>query len=147
MTPSFFFAKNIFKPPLLRGIFFENAFSMVYSEKERKRSMEDIKKLKRDLKQCKYELGRYQKRAADLSKVVKELQETIEGYTQREDINMAMIAAVIEQTGPVAIGRDRISEILDDDTHVVVDYDADKRTYTLRMMGGETDGKGTAESD
>ena len=109
--------------------------------------MEDIKKLKQELKQCKYELGRYQKRATDLSKAVKELQETINGFMEREDVNYAMITAVVEQTGAVTIGRDRISEILNDSLHTIVDYDADKRTYTLRMMGGETDGKGTAESD
>lgn len=101
--------------------------------------MEDVKKLKQELKQCKYELGRYQKRSEDLSKAVKELQETIQGFIEREDVNYAMITAVVEQTGAVTIGRDRISEILNDRIHTIADYDADKRTYTLRMMGGEKD--------
>ena len=102
--------------------------------------MEDFKKLSSEMKALKHELGRYRKKVTDQSEAIKKLQETIAGYVQREDVNMAMIAAVIEQTGPIAIGRDRISEILDEEIHVVVDYDADNRTYTLRMMGGDTDG-------
>ena len=89
--------------------------------------MDEIKKLR-------YELGRYQKRAADLSKAIKELQATIQGYIEREDINYAMITAVVEQTGAVTIGRDRISEIMEANLHTMVDYDADKRAYTLRLM-------------
>jgi len=102
--------------------------------------MDEIKKLR-------YELGRYQKKVNDQSEAIKKLQETIAGYAEREDVNYAMITAVVEQTGAVTIGRDRISEILNDSIHTIVDYDADKRTYTLRLMGGETDGGSPSEQN
>ena len=88
-----------------------------------------------------HELGRYKKKVADQAKIIKELQETIAGYEQREDVNLAMIAAVVEQVGNVTIGRDRITEIIRERVHVIADYDADKRTYALRMMGGDKDEK------
>ena len=87
-----------------------------------------------------HELGRYKRKVADQSKEIRKLKETIEGYEQREDVSLAMIAAVVEQVGNVTIGRDRITEIIRDRVHVIADYDADKRAYALRMMGGETDG-------
>ena len=96
-----------------------------------------------------HELGRYKKKCADQQKEIQKLKETIEGYEQREDINMAMIASVIEKTGNITLDRDRISEILKDRVHVAVDYfsDGNQRTYTLRLMGGETDGGSPSEQN
>ena len=94
-----------------------------------------------------HELGRYKKKCADQHKEIEKLKEQIAGYEQITDVNHAMIAAVIEQTGSVSFARQRITEIIKDCVHVIVDYDADSMAYTLRMMGGETDGGSPTEQN
>lgn len=94
----------------------------------------------------KYELGRYKKKVADQEKEIHELREQLVGYQQMADINQAMMAAIVEATGPVTIRREDISRILQEQRRVAVTCNADG-SYLLTMeAGGETDGEGTAEA-
>ena len=94
-----------------------------------------------------YEQGRYQKKVADQEKEIRELREQIDGYQQMADINQAMVAAIVEATGPVTICQEDINRILRQRRHVAVTRKEDG-SYLLTMeAGGETDGEeGTAEA-
>ena len=94
-----------------------------------------------------YELGRYQKKVADQEKEIRDLKDQIDGYQQMADINQAMVAAIVEATGPVTIRQEDINRILQERRHVQVTRKADG-TYLLTMWaGGESDGEeGAAET-
>lgn len=98
-------------------------------------------------KMLEYEYGRYQKKVADQQKEIEKLKAEIEGYQDSQDGLFAMMTAIVEKANGLTISRDRINEIVEEDVHAVVDWNADDRTYTLRVPGGETDGEeGTAEA-
>jgi arginyl-tRNA synthetase len=89
-----------------------------------------------------FELGRYKKKVADQQKEIQKLKADIEGYEDSQYGLFAMMTAIVEQADGVTISRDRINEIVENDLQTIVDWNADARTYTLRVWGGETDGEG-----
>jgi hypothetical protein len=94
-----------------------------------------------------FELGRYKKKVADQQKEIQKLKAEIEGYQDSQDGLFAMMTAIVEQANGLTISRDRINEIVEDGVHAVVDWNADDRTYTLRVPGGEVDGEEGTEID
>ena len=93
-----------------------------------------------------YELGRYQKKVADQEKEIRDLKEQIAGYQQMADVNQAMVAAIVAETGPVTIRQEDINRILRQRRYVQVSYNTEDGSYLLTMKaGGETDGEGSKE--
>ena len=95
------------------------------------------------MSKAEYELGRYQKKVADQEKEIRDLKDQIAGYQQMADINQAMVAAIVAETGPVTIRQEDINRILQERRHVQVTYRAEDQAYLLTMeAGGESDGEG-----
>lgn len=84
------------------------------------------------MNKAEYELGRYQKKVADQEKEIRDLREQIAGYQQMADINQAMVAAIVEATGPVTIRQEDINRILQERRHVQVTRKEDG-SYLLTM--------------
>ena len=93
-------------------------------------------------KMLEFELGRYKRKVADQQNEIKKLKADIEGYEDSQEGLFAMMTAIVEQANGVTVSRDRINEIVENNVHTIVDWDADARTYTLRVLGGEADGEG-----
>lgn len=74
-------------------------------------------------------------------KKIESLQQQLDGelakakaYEQLQDINLAMITAIVRKLGEVKISQAEINEVLDERLHCIVSYDAETMAYVLRPM-------------
>lgn len=81
----------------------------------------------------KRELGIAQKRIETLTKQLEEEKAKGSAYEQLQDINLAMITAIVRNLGEVELKQDDINECLSQHIMTEVSYDADTRTHTLKI--------------
>lgn len=81
----------------------------------------------------KTEYGRYKKKVEDQEKVIREMQEKVEGWKQLLQINNATIAAILEVTGSVTVKQDRVRHMVENEVPVHAGVDADAREITLEL--------------
>ena len=81
----------------------------------------------------KHEYGRYKKKVEDQEKVIREMQEKVEGWEQLLSINNATIAAILEVTGSVTVKQERVKYMVEHEVPVHAEVDADAREITLML--------------
>lgn len=79
------------------------------------------------------ELGIAKKRIETLEKQLKEEQAKGAAYEQLQDINLAMITAIVRSLGEVELKQDDINECLSQHIMTEVSYDSETKTHTLRV--------------
>lgn len=92
--------------------------------------MDDIKKLER-------ELGISKKRIETLEKELEVEKAKGEAYRQLEDINMAMITAIVRRLDEVKINREHIKDALENNIRATVSYDTETGDYILHTSENE----------
>lgn len=83
------------------------------------------------------ELGRYQKKCERLMQEVRDLKAQSAGYQEAVDLSYAMISAVVEKTGTVAVSQEDINGVLQAQRFAECLYDPERKTYTLRAGKAE----------
>ena len=87
----------------------------------------------------KHEYGRYKKKVEDQEKVIREMQEQVEGWKQLLQINNATIAAILEVTGSVTVMQERVKYMVEHEVPVHAEVDADAREITLMLEKPDAD--------
>ncbi len=85
------------------------------------------------------EYGRYKKKVEDQEKVIREMQEKVEGWKQLLQINNATIAAILEVTGSVTVKQERVKHMVENEVPVHAGVDADAREITLGLEKPDAD--------
>lgn len=81
----------------------------------------------------KRELGIAHKRIETLTKQLEEEKAKGSAYEQLQDINLAMITAIVRNLGEVKLSQEDINDCLANHIMTEVSYDADTRTHTLKI--------------
>jgi len=89
--------------------------------------------MNKDIDKLERELGIAKKRIETLEKQLKEEQAKGAAYEQLQDINLAMITAIVRSLGEVELKQDDINECLSQHIMTEVSYDAETKTHTLRV--------------
>lgn len=91
-------------------------------------------------KDYKKECGKLMRSLGAARKKVESLQQQLDGelakakaYEQLQDINLAMITAIVRKLGEVKISQTEINEVLDDHIQCSVGYDAETLEYVLSV--------------
>lgn len=79
------------------------------------------------------ELGIARKRIETLEKQLKEEQAKGAAYEQLQDINLAMITAIVRNLGVVELKQDDINECLEKHIVAEVNFNMETKTHTLRV--------------
>ena len=79
------------------------------------------------------QVGAAKKKIETLKKELEAEKAKGEAYEQLQDINMAMITAIVRNLGEVKVKQEEINEVLNAGIQCMVGYDAETMEYTLRV--------------
>ena len=82
-------------------------------------------------------LGVANKRIETLEKELEAEKAKGDAYEQLQDINLAMITAIVRNLGEVKVGQEQINEILEKKIQCRVSYDSETMEYILRIPAEE----------
>lgn len=88
---------------------------------------------KTEYEKTKRQLGIYMQRVESLEKQLEVEKAKGEAYQQLQDINLAMITAIVRDYGEVKISQARINETLEKGIQTAANYDHDTGEYVLRV--------------
>lgn len=92
-----------------------------------------LAKQKTEFDKCKRELGITEQRMKSFEKQLDVEKAKGEAYQQLQDINLAMITAIVRDYGEVKISQARINETLEKGIQTAANYDHDTGEYVLRV--------------
>lgn len=79
------------------------------------------------------ELGIANKRIETLEKLLEAEKAKGEAYTQLQDINLAMITAIVRNLGEVKVKQEDINECLEQNVQTRVDFDTESGCMVLKI--------------
>lgn len=78
-------------------------------------------------------LGVANKRIETLEKELEAEKAKGKAYEQLQDVNFAMITAIVRNLGEVKVGQEQINQVMEEKIQCRVSYDAEAMEYTLRI--------------
>lgn len=95
--------------------------------------MVDLDDLQKKLDVAEYELGRRDRKIENQEKTIGEQRQKIWGLEEVQQMDMAIIAAVVKTIGKINITQDMVNAALAAKIKVQSQYNAETRTYTLKI--------------